>query len=68
LTPWNCFWQLLRHGEIQNHGFFFQCQSIQQPIPVDKQVWDRYLKQAKKVRQQTASQDPPTKNTSLVAA
>uniref|UniRef100_E6QVS7 UBA/THIF-type NAD/FAD binding protein n=1 Tax=mine drainage metagenome TaxID=410659 RepID=E6QVS7_9ZZZZ len=62
-------WQLLRHGEIQNHGFFFNTKAFSmQPIPVDKQVWDRYLKQAKKVRQRTASQDTPTKNTSLVAA
>ena len=62
-------WQLLRHGEIQNHGFFFNAKAFSmQPIPVDKQVWDRYLKQAKKTRQRFASQDAPTKNTRLVAA
>ena len=62
-------WQLLRHREIQNHGFFFNAKAFSmQPIPVDKLVWDRYLKQAKKARQRTTSQSPSTKNTRLVAA
>ena len=62
-------WQLLRYGEIQNHGFFFNAKAFSmQPIPVDKRIWDRYLKQAKKTRQRTASQSASTKNTGLVAA
>lgn len=62
-------WQLLRHGEIQNHGFFFNARAFSmQAIPVDNRVWDRYLKQAKKARQRFASQYAPAKNTGMVAA
>lgn len=61
-------WQLLRHGEIQYHGFFFNANAFSlQPLPVDKQVWDRYLKHAKKYRQSTNPQNVHTPKTNLAA-
>ncbi|MHB1642502.1 MAG: PRTRC system ThiF family protein [Acidithiobacillus sp.] len=62
-------WQLLRHGEIEHHGFFFNAKSFSmQPIPVNKPVWDRYLKQAKKTRARLASPAEPAHPNRRVAA
>ena len=42
-------WQLLRHGEIQHHGFFFDARAFSlQAMPARPESWARLLKQAKR--------------------
>lgn len=50
-------WQLLRHGEIHYHGFFFDNRNFSlQPLPIDRDHWKRLMKQAKKYRKPVSAQ------------
>lgn len=41
-------WQLYRNRMLSHHGFFFDCSAFRlTPLPVDKEIWKRYLQQAK---------------------
>ncbi len=50
-------WQLLRHGEIHYHGFFFDNRNFSlQSLPIDRDHWKRLMKQAKKYRKPVSAQ------------
>lgn len=49
-------WQLYRYGEIEYHGFFMDVQRFSlTPLPIDPDIWKRYLKKAKKYQFQNAA-------------
>lgn len=51
-------WQLLRKGEIENHGFFFNAEKFNlQPMAVDRGKWQRMLRQAKKYGKKQESEE-----------
>ena len=39
----NLLWQLVRHGNIKNHGVYYDLQECEtQPLQINKQVWESF--------------------------